>query len=149
MTTATRKPRKAAVKRTTSGSAANGSAAASVARRSKVLEDTDIIRLEQAEDTAERFDLFAIDDDIHTARSDIPPNEMLQVIRMMRTHSEVEAGLFLLELILEEDSFDALIHFPFKDGQFKQVCDRAYDRVIGPMPAGKARGRNGSRTRRG
>jgi hypothetical protein len=142
--TATRKPRKTAAKRTTPATATTG-----VARRSQVLEDTDIIRLERADDEPDLFPLFAIDDEIHSARSNVPPNIMIQVIRMMRTHSELEAGTFLLEQILGEDSFDALIHFPFKDDQFKEIADRAYDRVIGPLPAGKAPGRNGSRTRRG
>lgn len=142
MPTTTRKPRQAAAK-------ATAAKRTTAARRSLVLENTDVIQLERAEDDAERFPLFAIDEDVHTARDSVPPNIMLQVIRMMRTHSELEAGLFLLEQILEEDSFDALIHFPFKDGQFKQISDRAYSKVIGPMPAGKARGRNGARTRRG
>ncbi|WP_274029447.1 hypothetical protein [Streptomyces sp. MMBL 11-1] len=80
----------------------------------------------------ERETLFVIDDVEYTIPLKVPKSLSLRVMRTARLHGELAASQELMEAVMGEDGFLALMNCPgVTDDQFDAISDHLMKRVMG------------------
>jgi hypothetical protein len=133
-TTATRRPaKKRAVKKTAAPAPAAG-------------EDFEPVRLTSKSDApADRVVLFYVDDEPYTIPKKISRGHGLRFLQTMRKQGEALAAQELLEVLIGEDGYEALMNCDdLEDDDLDKIMNRLRDEALGAVEeetGGKAKGR--------
>ncbi|MFF0055683.1 hypothetical protein ACFYRI_14960 [Streptomyces microflavus] len=112
----------------------------------EVAEDFEPVRLtSKPADTAERIVLFYVDDQEFSIPKQVGRNHGLRYLRTMRKQGEALAAQELLEVLIGEDGYTALMDCDdLTDEQLDQIMNRLRDMALGEVEdeaGGKAKGR--------
>lgn len=111
-----------------------------------VAEDFEPVRLtSKPADTVERIVLFYVDDTEYSIPKQVGRNHGLRYLRTMRRQGEALAAQELLEVLIGEDGYTALMDCDdLTDEQLDQIMNRLRDMALGEVEdeaGGKAKGR--------
>lgn len=133
-TTSRRPPKKRAAKKTAAPTPAT------------VDEDFEPVRLTSKTDApADRVVLFYVDDEPYTIPKKISRGHGLRFLRTMRRQGEAIAAQELMETLIGEDGYEALMNCDdLTDEDLDKIMDRLRDEALGAVEdetGGKAKGR--------
>ncbi|MFD9223818.1 hypothetical protein ACFWDI_28395 [Streptomyces sp. NPDC060064] len=112
----------------------------------EVAEDFEPVRLTSKPDTpADRIVLFYVDDQEYSIPKRVGRNHGLRYLRTMRKQGEALAAQELLEVLIGEDGYTALMECEdLEDEQLDKIMTRLRDMALGEVEdetEGKAKGR--------
>lgn len=109
-----------------------------------VAEDFEPVRLTSKPADTDRIVLFYVDDDEYSIPKRIGRNHGLRYLQTMRKQGEALAAQELLEILIGEDGYEALMNCDdLEDAQLDQIMTRLRDMALGEVEEqeGKAKGR--------
>lgn len=109
-----------------------------------VAEDFEPVRLTSKAADADRIVLFYVDDQEYSIPKRVGRNHGLRYLRTMRKQGEALAAQELLEILIGEDGYEALMDCDdLEDAQLDQIMTRLRDMALGEVEEqeGKAKGR--------
>jgi tetrahydromethanopterin S-methyltransferase subunit G len=109
-----------------------------------VAEDFEPVRLTSKPADVDRIVLFYVDDTEYSIPKRVGRNHGLRYLRTMRKQGEALAAQELLEVLIGEDGYQALMDCDdLEDDQLDQIMNRLRDMALGEVEdeEGKAKGR--------
>ncbi|MEU1088968.1 hypothetical protein ABZ401_19395 [Streptomyces sp. NPDC005892] len=110
----------------------------------RVAEDFEPVRLTSKPADVDRIVLFYVDDTEYSIPQHVGRNHGLRYLRTMRRQGEALAAQELLEVLIGEDGYQALMDCDdLTDEQLDQIMNRLRDMALGEVEdeEGKAKGR--------
>lgn len=102
--------------------------------------DFEPVELVPSGEEVEQVHLFTLDGVQYFIPRRVQFNVTLRAMEMFRTQGEVAAGAYILEALLGEDGYQALINYDeLERDQFERITEIAQRIVLGDREKGKAR----------
>lgn len=102
--------------------------------------DFEPVELVPSGEEVEQVHLFTLDGEKYFIPRRVQFNVTLRAMEMFRTQGEVAAGAYILEALLGEDGYQALINYDeLERDQFERITEIAQRIVLGDREKGKAR----------